>query len=117
VPKRCDPCSAALDAGQAQLLKIVQSETVHADESGLRVEGKLYWLHAAVTQECTWYGVHAHRAKQSSNYNLLRCLEKHEQEVLRFMRDSSVPFTNNLAKQAMRMPKVKQRISGSYRVA
>jgi hypothetical protein len=41
------------------------------------------------------------RAKQSSNYKLLRRLEKHEQEVLRFMRDSSVPFTNNLAKQAM----------------
>jgi transposase len=40
---------------------IQQSSTVHADESGLRVAGKLQWLHTAVTQTLTWYGVHAKR--------------------------------------------------------
>ena len=55
------------------------------------------------------------RAKQSSTFNLLRRLFEREKEVLRFMHDLSVPFTNNLAERAMRMPKTKQRISGCFR--
>lgn len=55
------------------------------------------------------------RVKQSSAYNLLRRLFEREREVLRFIHDLSVPFTNNLAERAVRMPKVKQRISGCFR--
>ena len=55
------------------------------------------------------------RAKQSGAFNLLRRLREREREVLRFLRDLSVPFTNNLAERAIRMPKVKQRISGYFR--
>ena len=44
----------------------VRSEAVvHADESGLRVNAKLQWLHTAVTTAYTWYGVHATRGMQA----------------------------------------------------
>jgi transposase len=55
------------------------------------------------------------RTKQSSATNLLRRLRKHADDVWRFAADPEVPFTNNLAEQAVRMPKVKQKISGSFR--
>ena len=55
------------------------------------------------------------RIKQSKAANLLRRLREHRQEVWRFICDEGVPFTNNLAEQALRMAKVKQKISGCFR--
>ena len=55
------------------------------------------------------------RLKQSKAANLLKRLREHRQDVWRFMREDGVPFTNNLAEQALRMSKVKQKISGCFR--
>ena len=55
------------------------------------------------------------RLKQSKAANLLSRLREHRQDVWRFMREDGVPFTNNLAEQALRMSKVKQKISGCFR--
>jgi transposase len=55
------------------------------------------------------------RAKQSVAFNLLRRMRDHADAVLRFIRDPAVPFTNNLGERAVRMPKVKQKISGCFR--
>ena len=55
------------------------------------------------------------KLKQSKATNLLKRLREHRQEVWRFMREDGVPFTNNLAEQALRMAKVKQKISGCFR--
>ena len=46
--------------------------------------------------------------------NLLRRLRRYRDDVLRFLLEPDVPFTNNLDEQAVRMPKVKQGVAGSF---
>jgi transposase len=55
------------------------------------------------------------RPKRRPGENLLRRLHKFKHDVLRFLVDFDVPFTNNLAEQALRMMKVKMKISGAFR--
>ncbi len=209
--------------------KLHHAPVLSADESGLRVDGKLHWMHVAATDNLTWYGLHEKRrldaitahgilpkrlgvlvhdcwapywklnhglhalcnahllrelvyvqqltgqiwpatltqfllsaqrltnaarrqqrpldvdtvaafttvyddivregeqlhpvilksngkpGKQSEAHNLLRRFRLHADAILRFIADPSVPFTNNVAERAIRMPKVKQKISGCFR--
>ncbi len=55
------------------------------------------------------------RIKQSVPFNLLRRFRQHADAILLFISELAVPFTNNLAERAVRMPKVKQKISGCFR--
>jgi len=55
------------------------------------------------------------RPKQSKATNLIGRLRDYSDDVWRFMVQANVPFTNNLAEQAVRMPKVKQKVSGCFR--
>ena len=55
------------------------------------------------------------RVKRTKARNLLERLIEYESDVLRFMDNKIVPFTNNLAENDIRMTKVQQKISGCFR--
>ena len=55
------------------------------------------------------------RRKRRVGHNLLLRLQNFAEDALRFLSDSSLPFTNNQAERDLRMIKCKQKISGCFR--
>jgi transposase len=57
------------------------------------------------------------RVPRRTGHNLLLRLRDRKADVLRFLSDPAVPFTNNLAERDGRMMKLRQKISGGFRSA
>jgi transposase len=55
------------------------------------------------------------RVPRRTGHNLLLRLGTRKVDVLRFLTDPTVPFTNNLAERDGRMMKLRQKISGGFR--
>ena len=53
---------------------------------------------------------------KSDAHNLWEWLKKHEAAVLMFAKEPHVAFTNNRAEYDLKMAKVKQKVSGCFRV-
>jgi transposase-like protein len=60
-------------------------------------------------------GTNKGRIKQTEEYVLLERLRDHKADILRFATDPRAQFDNNLAERDLRMIKVQQKISGSFR--
>lgn len=55
------------------------------------------------------------RAPRRTGHNLIARLSTRKHDVLRFLHDARVPFTNNRAERDGRMMKLRQKISGGFR--
>jgi transposase len=55
------------------------------------------------------------KVKRTKERNLIERLREFKDDVLRFMKQKDVPFTNNQAERDLRMVKVQQKISGCFR--
>ena len=64
-----DQLASVEDAIKKQLRK---GTILHSDESGLRTQGSLHWLHVACTERLTFYGVHEKRGRIAMDeFNIL----------------------------------------------
>lgn len=52
---------------------------------------------------------------KTASLNLLECFRDRKKDILRFFYQENVPFDNNLAERDLRMFKLKQKISGTFR--
>jgi len=52
----------------AVIEQLREAPCLHVDESGLRADGRLHWLHVAATDRLTFYGVHARRGTAATDH-------------------------------------------------
>ncbi len=48
--------------------QLVNADSLHVDESGVRVSNKLHWIHTASTDKLTFYGIHEKRGSDAIDY-------------------------------------------------
>jgi len=66
-------CSNNLEAFEVEIKKaLLQSPILHADETGVKVEGDLGWFHVLSTELLSFFGYHKKRGKEAINaFNII----------------------------------------------
>jgi transposase len=69
IVQACQETSEQVEPGNEAIKNHLteQEAVVHFDETGVRVETKLYWLHSASTERLTYYAIHTKRGKQAAD--------------------------------------------------
>ena len=58
----------ALEETETHIKEVLKQQSVlHSDESGIRVEGKLHWLHTVGSAQLTFYQHHPKRGQEAMN--------------------------------------------------
>jgi transposase len=65
VQANSDVAQQVAPANAAVKEHLTQSEGAHFDESGMRVEGQVHWVHGASTERLTYYSVHHKRGSDA----------------------------------------------------
>lgn len=84
IVKATKKCSVALKDRQETIKQaLLKSQVVHCDESGVRVSGKLHWLHTVSNKHFTYLFVHPKRGKEAllDEVSLLPQLTKNQWAV------------------------------------
>jgi transposase len=103
-------CDRARQAGDARVDEQAQAR-LHARYRRLLADGQV----ANPPPRPQRAGRGRRRQPRSPAARLLARLDTHRDEVLRFLDDLRVPFTNNQAERDLRMVKLQQKISGCWR--
>jgi len=108
-----DAVHAALTRGEDHL----SPDTLSSIESRYRSVLAAGWAaNEEPSTKTDWRGVGVEKKwYKNTAVNLLKRLDRHQDDVLRFTTDFDAPFTNNQAERDIRMVKLQQKISGSWR--
>ena len=109
--KAAHAVAKAVETGQSALAER-QRRRYEALYDAILAQG--FAFHEALPRLGRRPGARGRQAKRPG-HNLLERFRSYKSDVLRFLVDFAVPFTNNLAEQDIRMMKVRMKISGCFR--
>jgi transposase len=108
-----DAVHAAMARGDDHLSPAAVS-SIRAGYRSLIAKG--WAANAAPSTKIDWKGVSVqNKSYKNAAVNLVKRLDRYEDNVLRFTTDFDAPFTNNQGERDIRMVKLQQKISGSWR--
>jgi transposase len=109
-------CHAAnLARDRSVLLKPSLIARIERCYDGILAEGLAFHAAQPALVSTAVAARHRGRPARRVGHNLLLRLSTRKQDVLRFLTDPQVPFTNNLVERDGRMMKLRQKISGGFR--
>lgn len=86
-------------------------QKIEREYDAILTRGRIEWDNDPIPKKTGPRG----RKSKSKAANLGQRFELYKESILRFLRDARVPFDNNQAERDLRMCKVKQKISGTFR--